>query len=60
MCYKQCNSVSNQSSHSDITIEQLIEAVKTEDLEFLEAALNKIETKEQPKNGSKAINHRSA
>lgn len=49
-----------QQDTPDITIEQLIEAVKTEDLEFLETALNKIETKEQPENGSKAINNRSA
>lgn len=52
--------MSKQNDTPDITIEQLIEAVKTEDLEFLETALNKFETKEQPKNGSKAISNRSA
>ena len=45
---------------SDITIEQIIEAVKSEDLEFLQTALEKLETKEPLKDGRKATNSRSA
>ena len=44
---------------TDITIEQIIEAVKNEDLDFLVTALKQFE-KGNIQNGRKATNYRSA
>ena len=52
--------VYNTDNTPGISIEQIIEAVKNEDLKFLETALNKFETKELAKNERKAISNRSA
>ena len=45
---------------TDITIEQIIEAVKNEDLDFLVTALKQFENKGNIQNGRKATSYRSA